>query len=254
MSQEYARGYVLPSSFGLEVEARRLHSSARAPGLGDVAGAVAIGAFPKAFDAFTCLAAAVFIFPQVLFPGMDRTLAVAASLGVCALAYAMGPLGEILFRAVDRRHGRGVRLTAARFMLGASTAAIAFLPAGALAVLFLAACRTAQGLALGGVRADSPALAQVALTREGRVSLAFVRSLGVLAALLLAAAIFAIFKVGLSAADFAAWGWRYPFVLGVAANTVALFADLRLLATHDREQAPDRPAVRLAAVDGARVD
>lgn len=258
MSQQYVTGrgpgHGLPSSFGLEVEARRLHATATPAGLGDVAPAVIVAGLPKAFDAVVCLIACLAVFPQLLFPGLDRTLAVAAGLGVCSLAYLAAPLGGLVFRMVHRRHGRGVRLTAARFLLGAATAAIAFLPAGGLGLAFLAACRVGQGLAMGGVRDEAPAIAQLGLTREGRVALTLVRSLSLLVAFALAGAIFAIFRAGLSGADFAAWGWRYPFVLGVAANIVALFADLRLLATDDREQASDRPVVRLAAVDGARVD
>lgn len=254
MSHEYA----LPSSAGLEIEARRLHASARPPGLGDVAPAVFVSGLPKGFDAAVCLFTALTVFPQFLFPGLQPTGAVAASLGICALAYLAAPLGGVVFREVHRRHGRGVRLTAARVLLGGATAAIAFLPgtaqAGVLAVLFLIACRFAQGLAMGGVRDEAPALAALGLTREGRGALIAVRVLSLLAAFAVAGAIFAIFRAALPAADFAAWGWRYPFILGFAANTVALFADLRLVATDDREQASDRPAIRLAAVDGARVD
>ena len=254
MSHEYAQGWALPSSFGLEVEARRLHATAGPAGLGDVAPAVAVSAFPKAFDAFVCLAAAIVVFPQMLFPGLERSLAVFANLAVCSLAYLTGPLGGLVFRAVDRRHGCGVRLTAARFLLGAATAGVAFLPSGGLGVLFLVACRLAQGFAMGGVRGQAPALDQLNLTREGRLGLTLARGLAAAAALVLAGAIFAVFRLGVSATDFLAWGWRYPFLLGVAANIVALFADLRLLATDDREQASDRPVVRLAAVDGAPVD
>lgn len=254
MSHEYA----LPSSAGLEIEARRMHASARPAGLGDVAPALIVAGLPKAFDAAVCLVAALAVFPQFLFPTLAPTSAVVASLAVCSLAYLVAPVGGLAFREVHRRHGRGVRLTAARVLLGGATAAIAFLPgaaqAGVLAVLLFAACRIGQGLAMGGVRDEAPALAQIGLTREGRIALTAVRAISLVIAFLLAGAIFAIFRAGLTAADFAAWGWRYPFVLGVAANTVALFADLRLLATDDREQASDRPVIRLATVDGSRID
>ncbi len=55
---------------------------------------------------------------------------------------------------VDRQYGRGVKLTIAMFLLGGSTAAMAFLPstasAGILAIYLLCAFRFLQGLAWGG--------------------------------------------------------------------------------------------------------
>ena len=56
--------------------------------------------------------------------------------------------------AIDRRWGRGVKLTLALFLLGCSTAGIAFMPdyslAGVYAIVILAVMRIAQGIALGG--------------------------------------------------------------------------------------------------------
>ena len=44
-----------------------------------------------------------------------------------------GPFGTVIFMAIDRRYGRGAKLTLALFLLGSSTAGIAFLPGYALA-------------------------------------------------------------------------------------------------------------------------
>ena len=59
-----------------------------------------------------------------------------------------------LFIAVDRRFGRGTKLTAALLLLGTSTVAVAFLPGheqiGNWSAVLLAAFRIGQGLALGG--------------------------------------------------------------------------------------------------------
>src|SRR3546814_11044519 len=38
------------------------------------------------------------------------------------------PVGTLIFTAIDRAYGRGAKLTIALFLLGGSTAAIAFLP------------------------------------------------------------------------------------------------------------------------------
>ena len=60
----------------------------------------------------------------------------------------------MVFMGIDRRYGRGTKLTIALFLLGGSTAAIAFLPGyatiGHAAVVLLALFRMGQGVALGG--------------------------------------------------------------------------------------------------------
>ena len=75
--------------------------------------------------------ASVLVFPQAwCFPIIDRLDAARCmSFAVFALAFIARPIGSAIFMAIDRRHGRGVKLTAAMFLLGASTAAIS-LPSG----------------------------------------------------------------------------------------------------------------------------
>ena len=50
------------------------------------------------------------------------------SFAIFALAFVARPIGTVIFMAVDRAYGRGVKLTIALFLLGSSTVAIAFLP------------------------------------------------------------------------------------------------------------------------------
>jgi len=49
----------------------------------------------------------------------------------------------------------------------------------------------------------------------------------------LASGLFSFLYSSLSADDFLEWGWRYPFYVAFAINVVALFARLRLVATHE---------------------
>src|SRR4029453_3626973 len=76
------------------------------------------------------------------------------SFALFALAFVARPIGSLIFTAVDRRHGRGVKLTIALFLLGFSTMAISFLPSyaqiGAWALYLLSVLRIGQGLPLGG--------------------------------------------------------------------------------------------------------
>jgi len=156
---------------------------------------------------------------------------------VFALAFVARPVGSIFFMEVDRRHGRGVKLTMAMFLLGGSTAAMAFLPGtddiGPAAIALLAMFRIGQGLALGGAWDGLASLLALNAPHNRRGWYAMMPQLGAPLGFMLAAALFSFFLVNLPAADFLDWGWRYPFFVAFAINVVALFARLRLVVTEE---------------------
>ncbi len=139
--------------------------------------------------------------------------------------------------AIDRRHGRGVKLTTALFLLGGSTAAISFLPRydsiGISSVYLLAALRVMQGLALGGAWDGLASLLALNAPKDRRGWYAMIPQLGAPVGFMVASALFSFFLVNLSAEDFIDWGWRFPFYCAFTINVVALFARLRLVATDE---------------------
>ena len=139
--------------------------------------------------------------------------------------------------AVDRAYGRGVKLTIALFGLGGSTAAIAFLPTyeslGEQAIWLLAFFRLGQGLALGGTWDGLASLLALNAPERRRGWYAMIPQLGAPYGLIVASALFAFMIAALPAADFLAWGWRYPFFVAFAINVVALFARLRIVVTEE---------------------
>lgn len=238
--------YALPTSLRLELEARRMHATARAAGPADAVLGLTLSRFPQALDLFVWAALPALVFPSTIFQGMDRNSATLAGIGLWGLAYAARPAGAQLFKAVRRRHGRAVALTAARCLLGGFTVATAFLPASpdTVCVLLLAGARLLQGIAMGGVSAGWEPRAR------GVVS----AGIAGLAALAACAGVFAGFAAVLERPDFLDWGWRYPFVLAVPVNIVALFVDLRLLTTADTGAAEGRRVARLVSEGGVQVD
>ena len=242
--------FALPSSLRLELEARRMHMTARVAGPGEAALGLAFSGFPQALDFFVWAAAAVLVFPSTIFRDLDPNSARLAGAGLWLLAYAARPAGAGLFKAVRRRHGRGVALTAARFLLGGSTFAVAFLPAmsGTGAVMLLAGARLLQGIAMGGV---SRAVLTGGKPRAGGTA---GWCMAGFAGLIACAAAFAGFAAVLERPDFLDWGWRYPFVIAVPVNIVALFADLRLLTTGEAGATAGRPVARLVSAGGVPVE
>jgi MFS family permease len=141
----------------------------------------------------------------------------------------------VLFSAIDRNYGRGVKLTIALFLLGISTVAQAFLPSfeqvGWFSVAILMILRFGQGLALAGTWDGLASLLALNAPDKRRGWYAMVPQLGAPIGLIVAAALFAFLTSSLSAEDFLAWGWRYPFFVAFAINVVALFARLRIVVT-----------------------
>jgi MFS family permease len=202
---------------------------------GEIAIGVVIGRTSEFFDFFVFGLASVLVFPGLVFPNYDRLTGTLYSFAVFALAFIARPIGSAIFMAIDRRHGRGVKLTAAMFLLGASTAAISFLPGresiGDYSVVLLCLCRIGQGLALGGAWDGLASLLALNAPENRRGWYAMMPQLGAPLGLLLASALFAFLVAYLSTADFLDWGWRYPFFVAFAVNVVALFARLRLVET-----------------------
>ena len=208
---------------------------------GEIAIGVIVGRTSEFFDFFVYAIASVLVFPSLVFPYVDALTGTLYSFALFALAFVGRPFGTLLFMAIDRNHGRGVKLTIALFLLGSSTVAIALLPGfaqvGWLAALLLGLFRFGQGMALGGAWDGMPALLSLHAPHARRGWYAMVPQLGAPIGLLVAAGLFAYFLTILSPEDFLSWGWRYPFFVALAINVVALFARLRLVATPEFEQA-----------------
>ena len=232
-----AQQFVIPTSSGLERDARRLHADHKGVRPGEIAIGVVIGRTSEFFDFFVYAIASVLVFPQLFFPFVDRLTGVLLSFGVFALAFIARPIGSAIFGMIDRRHGRGVKLTIALFLLGGSTAAISFLPGyaavGPLAIWALAACRVGQGLALVGAWDGLASLLALNAPENKRGWYAMIPQLGAPFGFMLASGLFAYFVASLGAKDFLDWGWRYPFFAAFAINVVALFARMRLVATDE---------------------
>lgn len=220
----------------LERDARRTneaHSGKVRPG--DIAIGVIIGRTSEFFDFFVYAITSVVVFPKLVFPYADPLTGTLYAFAIFALAFVARPVGTLIFTAIDRTYGRGMKLTIALFLLGTSTVVIAFLPGyediGAASAWLLAAFRIGQGLALGGSWDGLASLLALNAPHQRRGTYAMIPQLGAPLGLMVASALFAFIIAQLSAVDFLDWGWRYPFFVAFAINVVALFARLRIVVT-----------------------
>ena len=206
----------------------------------EIAVGVILGRASEYFDFFVYGIASVLVFPSVFFPFTDRLQGTLWAFVIFSFAFFGRPIGTLAFMSIEKRYGRGVKLTAALFLLGVSTAGIAFLPSyttlGFTAIVLLSVLRFAQGIALGGSWDGLPSLLAMSAPKERRGWWAMIPQLGAPLGFMIAAALFLFLSSALSVTDFLDWGWRYPFYVAFAINVVALFARLRLVVTHEYEK------------------
>lgn len=229
-----------PNSTVAEQDARLVNARDKDLRPGDIAIGVIIGRTSEFFDFFVYALASVLVFPALVFPFAEPLVGTLFSFALFALAFAARPIGTLVFIEVDRRYGRGIKLTIAIFLLGGSTMAIALLPGykeiGQLSIWLLALCRLGQGVAWGGAWDGLPSLLALNAPHARRGWYSMIPQLGAPLGLLIASALFTYFLVLLNSDDFLSWGWRYPFFVVLAVNVVALFARLRLVATPEFER------------------
>lgn len=224
----------------------------------DIAVGVIIGRSSEFFDFFVFAIASVIVFPARYFSFADPLTATLWSFAVFALAFLARPLGTAFFTAIDRRYGKGTKLTLALMVLGTSTVGMGLIPSyeniGGSAIALLCLLRIGQGFALGGTWDGLPSLLRLYAPEGRRGFYAMVPQLGAMVGLGVASLLFAYLLSNMSQADFLEWGWRYPFFVAFAINVVALFARLRIAVTPEYAEAFDslqlkpstlRSAVRL---------
>ncbi|MDY7575439.1 MFS transporter [Actimicrobium sp. CCI2.3] len=203
----------------------------------EIAVGVIIGRASEYFDFFVYAMASVLVFPSVFFPFASPLDGALYAFMIFSFAFVARPLGTVLFMEIQRRFGREVKLTLALFILGISTAGIAFLPGyaslGTASIVVLSLLRIGQGIAVGGSWDGLPSLLALNAPPERRGWYAMLGQLGAPLGFMVAGGLFAYLLSNLTSAEFMDWGWRFPFYAAFAINVVALFARLRLVSTNE---------------------
>ena len=204
---------------------------------GEIAVGVVIGRASEYFDFFVYGIASVLVFPAVFFPFEQRLEGTLWAFVVFSFAFIARPFGTVISMEIQRRFGRETKLTLALFVLGTSTAGIAFLPGyaslGFTSIVLLSIFRFGQGLAFGGSWDGLPSLLALNAPANRRGWYAMLGQLGAPIGFFVASALFAYLYSSLTLEYFLDWGWRYTFYVAFAINVVALFARLRLVAADE---------------------
>jgi MFS family permease len=152
------------------------------------------------------------------------------------LAFAAGflvrPFGAIVFGRIGDIVGRKYTFLVTILIMGLSTFIVGLLPnaatIGFAAPVILIVLRLAQGLALGGEYGGAATyVAEHAPMGKRGYYTSFIQTTATLG-LFLSLIVILFTRTALGEADFAAWGWRIPFLVSVVLLAISVWIRLRL--------------------------
>lgn len=183
------------------------------------------------YDFFIYGTASALIFGQIFFPDLDPLLGALSAFAALGVGFVFRPIGGIVFGHFGDKVGRKKMLVTAILMMGMATTLIGLLPSyaaiGVWAPLLLVVLRCVQGLAVGGQWGGAAVLVIESAPRTRRGFYGGFVQVGVPAAVILSNVLFLVIAASITPEEFAAWGWRIPFLLSFVLVLVGLYVQLR---------------------------
>ncbi|MGD9762232.1 MAG: MFS transporter [Candidatus Binatia bacterium] len=181
------------------------------------------------------------------FPSHDATASLLAAFGVFAAGFLMRPLGALVFGHIGDRMGRRAALLMSVLAMAVPTFLIGLLPdyerIGVAASAALVALRLVQGLSVGGEYTTSIIFLVESAPPERRGFLGSWSAFGAVAGILCGSAVAAFFTALMPAAELHAWGWRLPFLIGLAVGLAGLYVRGRVPEQTGQAHAASRPPI-----------
>ena len=191
-----------------------------------------VGTAVEFYDFYIYATAAALVIGPLFFPAQSAAAQTLLSFMTFGLAFFARPIGAIAFGHFGDRIGRKSTLVASLMLMGGSTLLIAFLPtyamAGPIAPALLCLLRFGQGFGLGGEWGGASLLAVENAPKGWEARFGAAPQLGAPLGFLCANGLFLLLGLGLSEADFAAWGWRIPFLASALLVGVGLWVRLKV--------------------------
>lgn len=216
-----------------------------------------VGTAVEFYDFYVYATAAALVFGPLFFPAESQTAQTMYAFVSFGIAFVARPLGAVAFGHFGDRIGRKSTLVASLLLMGLSTLLIAFLPTyamiGWIAPALLCVLRFGQGFGLGGEWGGATLLAVENAPAGWESRFGASPQLGAPVGFLAANGLFLLLGLGLSDAQFVAWGWRIPFLASAALVAIGLWVRYRLTETPQFREAlakappPAVPIARLLA-------
>jgi MFS transporter, MHS family, shikimate and dehydroshikimate transport protein len=190
-----------------------------------------LGTIIEWYDFLIYATAAALVFNKAFFPTFDPLAGTLAALGSYAVGFLARPLGGALFGHFGDRLGRKSMLVLTLFIMGLSTFCIGLLPTyasiGVFAPILLILLRVIQGIGLGGEWGGASLMVLEHAPAENRGLYTSFVQIGFPIGLVLATMVFALVSK-MPDAEFAAYGWRIPFLVSIVLLAIGTFVRSRI--------------------------
>ncbi|MGV3555304.1 MAG: MFS transporter [Croceibacterium sp.] len=166
------------------------------------------------------------------FPAGNETLQLLLVWAGFAVGFGFRPLGAILFGYLGDKLGRKYTFLVTVTLMGVATAGVGMIPTAASIGLAAPAIviffRILQGLALGGEYGGAAIyVAEHAPPEKRGFYTSFIQA-SVVGGFVLSIAVVLACRALIPAEEFAAWGWRIPFLLSIILLAISLWMRLKL--------------------------
>ncbi|MER6288277.1 MFS transporter [Streptomyces sviceus] len=206
-----------------------------------VATAAALASAVEWYDYFVFGIAAALVLGDLYFPAGSSSAGVLAAFATFAVGFLARPIGGIVAGQIGDKRGRKPMLVLALTLMGLATTGIGLLPTydtiGVAAPILLVLLRVVQGVAVGAQWGGAMLLATEYAPEGKRGLYGSVVQLGVPIGVVTANTVFLLAGAFTTDADFAAWGWRIPFLIGLFVLALAWYIHAKVEETPEFRQA-----------------
>ncbi|MGW3119816.1 MFS transporter [Streptomyces sp. NPDC001107] len=206
-----------------------------------VATAAALASAVEWYDYFVFGIAAALVLGDLYFPAGSPTAGVLAAFATFAVGFLARPLGGIVAGQLGDKRGRKPMLVLALTLMGVATTGIGLLPTyetiGVAAPILLVLLRVVQGVAVGAQWGGAMLLATEYAPEGKRGVYGSVVQLGVPIGVVTANTVFLLAGAFTTDSEFAAWGWRLPFLVGLFVLALAWYIHRHVEETPEFRQA-----------------
>ena len=193
--------------------------------------ASSLGTMFEWYDFFIYGTLAAF-FGKLFFPPGNESAAYLSSLALFGVGFSVRPFGALVFGRLGDLVGRKYTFLLTIILMGLSTTLVGLLPTyakvGFVAPLALVLLRLTQGLALGGQYGGAVIYVAEHAPKEKRGYYTGWIQTTSTCGLFLALVVIGLLRHYLSAAQFADWGWRVPFLVSLILLGISVYIRLKL--------------------------
>ena len=209
--------------------------------------AVTLGAAVEFFD-FSAYATFAVLIGEAFFPSHDPVISLLLSVAVFGIGFIVRPLGAIFIGSYADRAGRKPAMFLTMILMTLGTGGMALLPSyqsiGMAAPVLLVLVRMIQGLAWGGEAGPATTYIMESAPQGKRGFYASWQIVAQGLAGITAGLIGYLLTRELTPSQLADWGWRIPFLFGLAILPIAMYIRRHLHDTLENKVNTEKPATR----------